>query len=419
MLKKHKPLVVGVTGSVGKSSAKDAIALALSSHYTVRKTEGNLNNEFGTPLSVFGLRSGGSSTLAWAVVLLRMLQQRYFTHTFPEALVLEMGVDRPGDMKYLLSFVTIDIGVVTHVSASHLKFFKSLGGIAKEKGEIIRSFQSGKGVAIVNADNPYTRAMKEKTNAARVITYGLKQEADVRGNNLTLLQNTQGTKMPSYTLKIEAEGRSVPLRLPKIAAAHHISAVLAAVSVAVAQKLNLVEVVQKLESFTPLPGRLRALPGVKNMILLDDTYNASPTSTKEALKVLGQMETPRRVAILGDMLELGADSDHLHEDLYNDILASGSQVVVLVGSHMKALWQVFQNNKPEGVSSYWEESPVAVAQNIQSVLGEGDSVLVKGSQGMRMEIVSKKLLIDEALAKDVLCRQSKEWLAKPFVVPVE
>lgn len=419
MLKKHKPLVVGITGSVGKSSTKEAVALALSQSYTVRKTEGNLNNEFGIPLTIFGLISGGNSILAWCGILLKAFWLRYGTFRYPQALVLEMGVDRPGDMAYLLSFVTPDIGIVTHVSGSHLEFFKSLAGIAKEKGELVQHFLEGKGIAILNADNKYTLKMEEKTNAAVTYTYGLQEGATVRGTNLLLLQGGGGEgSLPSYSLKIEHGGNTFPLRLPNIVAEHHISSVLAAVAVAIALKQNLVEVARVLEGFAPLPGRLRILPGVQDTNLLDDTYNASPVSTSEALKALGRLQSPRKVVILGDMLELGPKSDEYHAGLHTDITNAGVQVAVLVGTHMKALFAELKRVAPE-VQVFWEESPVAVATNIKSILQPRDTVLIKGSQGMRLELVTKALLVDESLAPKYLCRQSASWLAKPFTPPVE
>ena len=419
MLKKHRPLVVGVTGSVGKSSTKEAVALVLSQNYTVRKTEGNLNNEFGIPLTVFGLAAGGGSLLAWFLIVLKATWLRYTSFRYPEALVLEMGVDHPGDMQYLLSFVTLDIGIVTHVSGSHLEHFKTLQGIAKEKGALVEHFAPGKGIAILNADNPYTARMTEKTNAEQVFTYGLHENAQVRGTNLLLLQAdpSQGV-MPFYSLKIEHAGKTFPVRLPNIIAEHHLSAVLAGVTVAIALKMNLVEVAKILETFAPLPGRLRILPGVENTFLLDDTYNASPVSTTEALKVLGKVTGVRKIAILGDMLELGPKSDQLHEELGVHVMEAGVSIAVLVGNHMKALVEKLKKDAPT-IQVFWEESPVRVAENIKSIIRPQDIILIKGSQGMRMEFVTKALLVDEALAGTYLCRQSKMWLAKPVTPPVE
>jgi UDP-N-acetylmuramoyl-tripeptide--D-alanyl-D-alanine ligase len=420
MLRRHQPLVVAVTGSVGKSSAKEAIALALAGDFTVRKTEGNLNNEFGAPLTILGLPSGDNSICAWIRIIVLALVKRFFSWSYPQALVLELGVDKPGDMSYLLSFIPVDVGVVTHVSGSHMQYFKSLKGIAKEKGELLMHFRKNKGVAIINADNVYTAKMAEKTNAEEIITYGFSEEAKVRAMYQTLIQGSaEEGSIPSYSFKLSFEGKNFPVRLPNIIAEHHLHAVLAALSVAVALKLNLVTVTQRLEKLAPLPGRLRVLPGVESTLLLDDTYNASPVSTGEAIRVLGKLQAPRKVAILGDMLELGVQSDDHHRALLTSIEEARVEVCVLVGSHMKALFKEYQKDSLVGKKIYWEASPVTVAKNIRAVIQPGDAILLKGSQGMRMELVTKALLIDPELAPTYLCRQSSAWQRTPFTAPEE
>lgn len=416
MLRKHQPLVIGVTGSVGKSSAKEAIALALSDQYRVRKTEGNLNNEFGVPLTVFGFTDGSSNLLEWFWIIIRMIIIRYGSFRYPEALVLEMGIDKPGDMEYLLSIAPVDIGVVTHVSGSHKENFRNLSGIAREKGKLVNHFSEGKGIAILNADNELTEKMKEKTNASQVYTYGFSASASVRGTNAMLLQGdaAQGT-LPYYSVKVEYGGNTFPLRLPNIVAEHHIGAALAAIAVALSLKLNLVRVAEKLGAFAPLPGRLRIIPGFNAALILDDSYNASPVSTEEALKVLGRLQSTRRIAVLGDMLELGQESQTLHEALAPILKTANINIAVLVGQRMKALYDELKNY-PD-IQTYWEADPQTVAQNIKSIVEPGDSILIKGSQGMRMEFISRMLLADETLAEQFLCRQSKGWQKKPFILP--
>lgn len=420
VLKRHRPLVIGITGSVGKSSAKEAIALALEGDFTVRKTEGNLNNEFGAPLTILGLPSGGDSGRAWLFILLKAFWRRWFTFQYPDALVLELGVDRPGDMAYLLSFIPVDIGVVTHVSGSHLKYFQGLASIAKEKGELVLHFKKDQGIAVLNADNKYTAKMAERTNAKETLTYGFSEEAAVRAMHQTLLQgNHENATLPSYSFKLQYQGKTFPVRLPNIIAEHHLQSALAALAVAAALKLNLVTVTQRLEKLAPLPGRLRVLPGIQDTLLLDDTYNASPVSTIEAIRVLGNLGGSRRVAVLGDMLELGSKSDENHRTLYPILEEAGVGVVVLIGNHMRALFEEYQKHPRPERKVYWESNPNIVAQNIKSIITPGDIILLKGSQGMRVELVTKSLLVDQELAESYLCRQSPAWQKKPFTPPQE
>jgi len=181
VLQKYEPLIVGITGSVGKSSTKEAVALVLAVAYTVRKADGNYNNEIGIPLTVIGAQSGGSSFFRWSSVFFRWLFVMIFPVRYPEVLVLEMGIDRPGDMDFLLEFIPVRIGIVTQISSSHIEFFGTLGNIAKEKGKLISALPED-GIAILNADDKRTEKMREKTKA-KVLTYGFEEGADVHADN--------------------------------------------------------------------------------------------------------------------------------------------------------------------------------------------------------------------------------------------
>src|SRR3989344_1129500 len=282
VLWRHRPLIVSITGSVGKSSTKEAVALVLSRNYSVRKAEGNYNNEIGIPLTLIGVRSGGGSYLSWVRVFFQWLWVVIFSVRYPEIVVLEMGIDRPGDMEYLTSFIPVSIGVVTHISSSHIEFFGSLGAIAKEKGKLLGSLPEN-GFAILNADDGLVVKMRDKTRA-KVITYGFGEGASLRVDNV--LFHRDAKHVEGFSFKINYAGKTLPMRLPNIVAEHHIGAALAAAAVGIACKMNLIEIVSALETFAPLPGRLCLLPGKNGMILLDDTYNASPASTRAALSVV-------------------------------------------------------------------------------------------------------------------------------------
>src|SRR3989344_1099705 len=151
VLRKYRPLVIGITGSVGKSLTKEAVALVVSRAYFTRKAEGNYNNEIGIPLTIIGAKSGGGSFFCWAVIFCKWLWMMFIPARYPEDLVLEMGIDRPGDMDYLLSFVPVNIGVATHISGSHMAYFGSIANIAREKGRLIAKLPEY-GFAILHAD---------------------------------------------------------------------------------------------------------------------------------------------------------------------------------------------------------------------------------------------------------------------------
>lgn len=415
VLRKYRPLIVGITGSVGKSSAKEAVALALSTGYVVRKAEGNYNNEIGIPLTIIGAKSGGHSLFRWLGILLKWLYVIIFPTRYPQVLVLEMGIDRPGDMEFLLQSVMVKIGVVTQVSSSHLAYFGTLNNIAREKGKVIVSLPED-GFAILNADDKRVMKMGDRTKA-KIITYGFEAGADVHADNFVL--HREAKRAEGFSLKVNFDGTTVPLRLPKVVAKHHIPAALAALSVALALKLNLVDVVTALEAFEPLPGRLRLLPGRDNTLLLDDTYNASPESTRAALDVMGGLMAPRKIVVLGDMLELGPDATKEHADLAGAVRESGAHIVVTVGKHMRALHERLLEEGFSRKQVLWMPDPMSVVEPLLNMVRADDLILVKGSRGLRMEKIVEQLLVDPRTATSFLCCQSDDWRRKAFAPPAE
>lgn len=415
VLKKYSPLIIGITGSVGKSSTKEAIALALSVGYSVRKTEGNYNNEIGTPLTIIGAESGGGSWFRWTKVFFKWLLIVAVPVRYPQVLVLEMGIDRPGDMDALLDFVPVKIGVVTQVSSSHIAYFGTLANIAREKGRLVVRLPAD-GYAVLNADDKRVMRMSEKTKA-ECITYGFRDEADVQADNLIFHRDVRTNE--GLSLKVNFDGKSVPLRLPKVMAQHHIPATLAALSVAKALKMNLVDVVTALENFEPLPGRLRLLAGRENTFLLDDTYNASPTSTRAALAVVGNLMAPRKIVVLGDMLELGPDAEKEHASLVEAIRDADAHIIVTVGKYMRILHERLLAEGFSRKQVLWMPDPVSAVEPLINMVRSGDLILIKGSQGLRMEKITEQLLVDARTAGLLLCRQSPEWRRQPFVPPSE
>lgn len=415
VIRKYHPLIVGITGSVGKSSTKEAVTLVLEVAHTVRKADGNYNNEIGIPLTVIGAASGGNSWVRWIGVFCKWLFIVVFPVRYPEVLVLEMGIDRPGDMEYLLGFIPLNIGIVTQISSSHIAYFGTLNNIAREKGRIVAALPED-GIAILNADDKRTEKMREKTKA-KVVTYGFEDGADVHADNFVF--HREAKRAEGLSFKVNFDGKTVPLRLPKVVAKHHIPAALAALSLGVALRMNPVDIVEALEKFEPLPGRLRLLPGRDNTYLLDDTYNASPASTRAALEVMGELMAPRKVVVLGDMLELGPESDREHALLSDAVKSSGVDIVVTVGKHMRALHEQLLADGFSRKQVLWLPDPLSAIEAVMNIVRTEDLILIKGSQGLRMEKVTEQLLVDPRTAASYLCRQTDDWRKKSFAPPAE
>lgn len=409
ILKRHKPKIVAVTGSVGKTSAREAVFAVLSSKYSVRKNLKNYNNEIGIPLTIIGAESGNKNIFKWLWVVFRWLFTLIFPK-YPEILIFELGVDRPGDMKYFMSFIKPDVGIITNVSLSHIEFFKTVENTAREKRILIESLKPD-GFAILNADDDLTLQMGQHTKA-QILTYGQSENATINASNL--LYNYQADKLDGISFKLNYEGKNIPVRLRNMLATHYVYAALAGIGAGIAFKINLVDIASALEPLKAPIGRLNLIEGADGSCIIDDTYNASPVSTLAALNVLEQLTAKRKIAVLGDMLELGEQTESGHREVGKKIFFSKINLFIAVGKHMQyAVSQLRELGFPK--QNVWHfESPLEAAKKIKQLLQEDDLVLVKGSQGMRMEKVVEEIIADKSQAKKILCRQNKEWKKKPF-----
>ncbi|OGF21756.1 hypothetical protein A2Y83_03105 [Candidatus Falkowbacteria bacterium RBG_13_39_14] len=413
VLKKYNPQVVGITGSVGKTSAKEAAYLVLASKFRARKNIKNYNNEIGIPLTIIGAESGNKSFLKWLKVFFKWLAVIIFPCEYPEVLALEMGVDKPGDMGYLLDFVPVKVGVITSISPVHLEYFKSIDHIAKEKGALIKNLPEG-GRAILNADDEKTAALAGETKA-KVITYGFSEKARVRASDAIYI--SENNQPEGISFKLNYEGKSIPVRLRRILASHQICAALAAASAGIAFKINLVDIAASLEQFSSPPGRMNLIPGIKESLIIDDTYNSSPKAAIAALETLDNLKAPRKIAVLGDMLELGADEESGHKAAARKMFEMGVGLFAAVGERMKITAGELERLGYPKEKIFWFDNPSEAGNKLREIITLKDIILVKGSQSMRMEKAVEKIMAEPAKARILLCRQSAEWWKKPYVKP--
>lgn len=414
ILKKYRPMVIGVTGSVGKTSAKQAIFAVVSGRYRVRATAKNYNNEIGVPLTVIGVDSPGRSVVGWMYVFCRVFSLLLWRHRdYPDVLVLEMGADRPGDILYLTTLAPAHIGVVTAVGEAHHEFFRDIDAIAREKQTMITHLGVDD-IAVLNVDDPRVRDMGDLTRA-RVVTYGQTDDARVRlvEMEISYVQNGDRVRPAGIRCKLHYEGATVPVFLPGVLGRGQVMAALSAVAVGVALGMHLVEVSERLALIEFPCGRMRIIDGIRRTTIIDDTYNASPLAMIFALDALRDVRVcagARRIAVLGDMLELGSISEDAHRDIGLRVQAFNVDVLVVVGV-------AAQRIADEAIASGFDEQCVArfhsaddAGMFVQEIMREGDVVLVKGSQGVRLEKVVLEIMAQPADAVALLCRQSAEWL---------
>ncbi len=414
IIKKYKPDVIGITGSIGKTSTKEAITAVLTKSFFVRRSNKNYNNEFGLPLAVIGVeKSPNSSGFGWLGVLFKAIKLLCTRDkNYPDILVLEMGADKPGDIQYLTEIAPCKIGVLTFISHAHTEFFKTIKKIAQEKRVIVSHLQRD-GFAVLNYDNELVLQCAQTTKA-EVITYGFKQGADLRASDVKVIKDETTGWPKGLNFKVIYKGNIIPVFLPGVIAQPLINSALAALAVGIILGVNLIEGVQALRELPVLAGHLTIVPGIKNTLIIDDTCNSSPEPTKAALTAIKDIDIKpgdRRIAVLADMLELGKETENAHREVGFKVAEVGIDYLITVGEAAKhiALAAKEAGLNEDKIASFSDS--VSAGKFLQEKLKEGDVVLVKGSQSMRMEKIVKEVMAEPLLAEKLLVRQGEEWIS--------
>ncbi|MFA7662388.1 MAG: UDP-N-acetylmuramoyl-tripeptide--D-alanyl-D-alanine ligase [Patescibacteria group bacterium] len=410
---KQKPYVVAITGSVGKTSTKEAIFAVLDRQFEVRQSQENYNNEFGVPLTIIGAKSAGKSILGWlGVICQACLLACFKTSKYPQVLVLEMGADKPGDIEYLTNIVQPLVSVVTAVAPVHVEYFKSIENITKEKSVLVKKVNPA-GMTILNADDELV-LMMNRLSSAQVKLFGFSSKADVRAENLSINYDfSDESKALGISFKLEVEGKSMPAFLNGSIGKHQIYAILAAVSVGIFFKMNLVDITEALNNYKPTSGRMRIIKGIKNSILIDDTYNSSPRSCSAAILTLEEIpKYGRKFAILGDMLELGKVSEKEHFKIGQQVASGDIEYLICVGERSRDIVRGAEDADMSEDKIFHFDKSDEVGDFLKDRLRENDIILIKGSQGVRMEKVTRDLMADPLRAEELLVRQSEKWLEK-------
>ncbi len=407
-LARYKPRVIAVTGSVGKTTTKDAIFSALSGELHVRKSAKSFNSEIGVPLTILGLDNAWSNPILWAWNLIMGAWLVLFPHEYPAWLVLEVGADRPGDIRSVARWLRPDIAVFTGVPEipSHIEYFKSVEELLKEKRALAEYLKPG-GKLILNGDDKNARSLRPDFRGA-TITYGLEAENDFLGTHEEI--EYEGDVPVGIRLRIEHAGFSVPVSIRGALGKPRSYAVLAAVAVGTCVGVDPVSAARSLALWEPPPGRVRIIAGKNGSVLIDDTYNSSPAAALAALDILGEVKASRRIAILGDMLELGKFTNEAHRTVGAKAGESADQLIT-VGVHARSIAAAAREAgmAEDRVHEYEIDSAMMAVEKIAEDLKQGDVVLVKGSQGVRLERVVKALMSQPEDASKLLVRMDEEW----------
>ncbi len=405
VVRRYRPKIVMITGSVGKTSTKDAVAEVLSTRFFVRKSEKSFNSEFGVPFTILGVKNPWGNPLAWFSVIKSALALLILPNHYPNMLVLEVGADRSGDLARILRTATPDAVVVTRLPEIpvHVEAYASPAAVREEEFSPAYALPPGAPL-IIPADDSYALDSSVRTSA-RVISYGMTRDAVVRMTDSGFYE--EGGSVVGMRMNVTAgdkEKKNVVVKgsvgLPQLLPAA------AAIAIAIAFDIPPSEAFSALENYEPPPGRGRLLAGVHGSVIIDDSYNASPAAVEEALATLKAFpHAKRRIAVLGDMLELGRYSAMEHERI-GALAGDSADVIAAVGIRARAL--AASSGKAEFMPF---DNAVAASAALAPFVREGDVVLVKGSQSIRTERIVEALLANPSDAPR-LVRQEPEWKRK-------
>lgn len=387
---KFKPTVIAITGSVGKTSTKEAIYAVLSGYKVVRRTALNFNNEIGVPLTILGDWENISKPACffWTKVIFKSIFVLIFVkkEEYPNVLVLEYGADKQGDISYLLSIAKPHIGVISAIGTIpvHVEnYSQGIESVAKEKGKIVTEL-SPNDFGILNFDDPWTDKIISKTKT-HILTFGTSEGANVKISRINHILNDG--KITGLGFKLEQKGTSFPVVLPDAFSVSHAYACACAVAVAEVFDINMVDAAQEFsKKYAPVYGRSLILDGIKNTQIIDESYNSSPLALETTLKTIKTATYARKIAVLGDMLELGEFSIKAHE-LAGEIVRDCVDVLITVGARAKFIAEraIKKGFKKENVFVFDEAKEAGI--KLQEIIKEGDLILIKGSRAIGLDSV--------------------------------
>ncbi len=411
VLAKYKPKIIAITGSVGKTSTKDALFTVLSKFKTVRKSQKSFNSEIGLPLTILGQQNGWNDPFVWTENIIKGLLLILFKKPYPEYLILEVGVGKPGDIKKnVIPWLKTDVVIITRFPDKpvHVEFFGSVEKIIEEKSALIYSLKKN-GILILNHDDEKVYSLHQKFKH-KTVSFGQHENATYHSIYPTYLYTTKnGIKIPDgLNFKLEYEGNTFPVMLPKILGVHNIGQATSAIACAKELGCDLLESIKSISEYINPPGRLSLIEGINNSIIIDDTYNSSPVAMAVAIDVLKELEGKRKIAVLGDMLELGKFTEEEHR-LVGAQITGVANILVVVGPRAKSIAEGAIDKGFSQKEIYTFDSSKTVAKFLEGIVEKGDIILIKGSQGVRLERAVEAIMEHKELKSKLLCRQDKEW----------
>lgn len=429
---KYKPYIIAITGNVGKTSTKEAIygVMQAMGNGSVRASQKSFNSDIGLPLTILGVGNPYKSPRAWLNVCAHIVDLLLFPNAYPKTLVLEVGADHPGDIRRMAHWLRPHVAIVTHIGdlPVHIEFFGSSQAVVDEKGYLPAAVRKG-GVAILFNSERVLSLRTRVPEGVTVWTYGPHDStaAPVVGPHAVLTSaGFEAGGMKGF-IAADPQHEEITIHTPGVVGEHILYPWVAAAAFVKACGRSLSLIPQALQHIQPPPGRMRILPGMNGTTLIDDTYNASPVAMGAAIETAFKMGHSigegSLMMVLGDMLELGRYSDEAHRAIGTYIALEEREymlpsIIITVGKRARGIAEAYikarQAKRKVGlpspvVMSY--DDAAAAAFGVPGLVGQYKPrlILLKGSQGLRLEKVVKVVLREGVVAKDVLVRQDDFW----------
>lgn len=411
VLKKYRPKIIAITGSVGKTLTRDAVYAVLSKKFYIRKSERSFSAELGVPLTILGFSSVNNDVFEWVENILYSIYIILFKVKYPEWIILEIDANKPGELQTISSMVSPDILVVTAIGEvpSHIESFYEKENFISEKKILLNSVKRD-GVIIYNADDIVTANLLNNS-LVKLVACGVGEGNTVKGGEISILYGKgSGGQVPTgMSFDISWNGEMNKITILESIGVHKEYASLLAFAVGLEFKLTPKEISSSLNKIKISPGRMRILQGIKDSTIIDDSYNASPIAMSQAIDILGRIKVSgRKIAVLGDMLELGKYSADEHRKIA-DILIGKADIVFTAGFRSRKIIEGLLNKGfgEDKARSY--DDAISLGKDLQNFIQKGDILLVKGSQDMRMEMVVEEIMRYPKDKKKFLVRQTEWW----------
>lgn len=399
-LGRTRPKIIGITGSFGKTSTREAICEVLKTRWSVFKSQKGLNTEIGLLLAVLEQPSGFSSPVKWIKILLAAVLNAFFGKKC-DFLILEYGADKPGDISHLVKIVKPDIAVITHISAIHQdkNQFKNIKDVFSEKKRLAEVLDPSD-IAILNYNDKFLQQLNGKLRAK---IFWFNEKEGIHADNL---KNTHS----GFSATIQMGSQKIDAHF-SVAGSYHIDIFLPAILCGILHGLTLQESIKALEKFRLPPGRMGIIEGKNGCTLLDSSYNASPKTMKEAINLLKDFPGQKKIAVIGNMNELGEHGREEHMKIADYLDSSWLDELIAVGefAHITAA-ECLKKGFPKAKIKILRDSAEAGQYLLSKNLKKGDVILFKGSQNrVRLERAVKMLMAHPEQAKKLLCRQESIW----------